>query len=665
MTRDRLIQLIAAAVCLVGATGAGALLPSLLEDQERYALRYTDDVAEGAPPFVAFATSIGALRGVLVNYLWIKINTMKEKGQFYEVMADADLLTKLQPRFPTVWTFHGHNMAYNISVATHTPEERWEWVRSGIRLVQKEGLKYNPNDLLLHRELAFWYAHKIDGYADDAHLHYKREFCREWHYVLGPPPPNYEDRIAWIKAVADAPESLQEAEERSPGVLALVERLKSDLSPFQRRTEFELDARFLRDYGQWKAITEQSMVAELLGYAERARRDNEFFRAFDELAADPARAEAWQTLLQHVRKKVLREEYNMDPQRMYEYTRDLGPIDWRHAQGHALYWARRGAEVAESRVANEDGVYKIVNNDRMQLQAMQALAREGRIRFDPFSEELPNRYMEPRWIDTIDQQFEHFWKKHEHTRGAGGDTFIGFLENFMRFAIRFSYQAGEIEKAQSIMDRMDRLFGQQAGRPDNFYNRPLDVFVREQLQGELTNQPYLAANEIYAALRNGFRLGIGRRDEARYRHAVEYAKWVGDYVRQSEEYGYTNQFGESRLASYVGNFLDNHEEIFDVVITDGTLDLFERMTIWRYADEMTVDPELRAKVYRDVIPAIEQELASLPIGQRFSAEELFPPPPNLEAYERRIALERERREREMAEQRDRPEITRQENRVND
>jgi len=422
MTRDRLIQLIAAAVCLVGATGAGALLPSLLEDQERYALRYTDDVAEGAPPFVAFATSIGALRGVLVNYLWIKINTMKEKGQFYEVMADADLLTKLQPRFPTVWTFHGHNMAYNISVATHTPEERWEWVRSGIRLVQKEGLKYNPNDLLLHRELAFWYAHKIDGYADDAHLHYKREFCREWHYVLGPPPPNYEDRIAWIKAVADAPESLQEAEERSPGVLALVERLKSDLNPFQRRTEFELDARFLRDYGQWKAITEQSMVAELLGYAERARRDNEFFRAFDELAADPARAEAWQTLLQHVRKKVLREEYNMDPQRMYEYTRDLGPIDWRHAQGHALYWARRGAEVAESRVANEDDVYKIVNNDRMQLQAMQALAREGRIRFDPFSEELPNRYMEPRWIDTIDQQFEHFWKKHEHTRGAGGSS---------------------------------------------------------------------------------------------------------------------------------------------------------------------------------------------------------------------------------------------------
>ena len=62
------------------------------------------------------------MRGLIVDYLWIKVNLMKQQGLYYEIMADADLITKLQPRFAPVWTFHGHNMAYNISVATNTPE---------------------------------------------------------------------------------------------------------------------------------------------------------------------------------------------------------------------------------------------------------------------------------------------------------------------------------------------------------------------------------------------------------------------------------------------------------------------------------------------------------------------------------------------------------------
>ncbi|NIN12107.1 MAG: hypothetical protein GTO61_12015, partial [Gemmatimonadales bacterium] len=75
-------------------------------------------------------------------------------------------------RFAAVWAFHGHNMAYNISVAHNTEDERWEWVKAGINLVRNDGLRYNPNDLQLHRELAFFFIHKIEGYADDAHLYY-------------------------------------------------------------------------------------------------------------------------------------------------------------------------------------------------------------------------------------------------------------------------------------------------------------------------------------------------------------------------------------------------------------------------------------------------------------------------------------------------------------
>ena len=145
--RDKIIQLGAGLLLVVCMAGAGSLLTPILRESDESRLRYTDVSIEGAPPIVALGTAIGALRGLIVDYLWIKINMMKQKGLFYEVMADADLITKLQPRFGQVWSFHGHNMAYNVSVMTDTPEERWAWVTAGIDLVRNKGLRHNPNDI--------------------------------------------------------------------------------------------------------------------------------------------------------------------------------------------------------------------------------------------------------------------------------------------------------------------------------------------------------------------------------------------------------------------------------------------------------------------------------------------------------------------------------------
>ena len=84
----------------------------------------------------------------------------------------------------------------------------------------------------------------------------------------------------------------------------------------------------------------------------------------------------------------------MDPQLMYEYTKVVGPIDWRHPQTHSLYWARRGGDVGKGRLKADD-IYKVLNTDRVQLQALQGLARSGRISFDPFSQEVPGRFPDP------------------------------------------------------------------------------------------------------------------------------------------------------------------------------------------------------------------------------------------------------------------------------
>ena len=331
--RNRLIQLACVVLAIVSVTFAEMLLPKILRISDENSLRYTDVSIDGAPPIVALGTAIGALRGIIVDYLWIKTNLQKEKGLFYEAMEDASLITKLQPRFGEVWSFQGHNMAYNISVMTDTPGERWEWVRAGIDLVRDEGLRYNPNDLVLHKELAFWLSHKVDGVSDDAHLYYKREFAREWQFLLGVPPATIQDRVAWIAAIKDAPDSLEELELKKPEVKVMVDQLKANLSSFERKFRFQLDKDFLMNLGRWQSV-QFSRYAKILQLDATFRKNDPVYLAFDTVFANPESKAALESFLPFLRKKVLRESFNMDPALMWEYTRDFGPCLLLGSQGN-------------------------------------------------------------------------------------------------------------------------------------------------------------------------------------------------------------------------------------------------------------------------------------------------------------------------------------------
>ena len=628
---------------------------------DEHALRYTDVSVEGAPAFVALGTTIGALRGLIVDILWIKVNIRKDQGLFYEVMADAELITKLQPRFAAVWAFHGHNMAYNISVATHTEAERWEWVKAGIRLVRNEGLRHNPNDLVLHKELAFWHAHKLEGVADDAHLFYKQQFCDEWHRLLGRPPETWDERIAWMKIIADAPESIEEAMQVE-GVPALVQALDELNSPFASQDKVGLGRSFLDLYSAWTEISGRSEAADILGTRDRIRREQPYFAAFDDLARDEARSEAWDTLVAHVRKRLLRDEYNMDPQLMYEYTRDLGPIDWRHGQAHALYWSRRGSQRAERRVLNDDDIYKVLNNDRLQLQAIQGLARFGRIYYDPISRQRHARFPDPRWAEAVykertnidgvefPSEFERLYLKHFDTRGGGGESFIGFLQNFMASSIREWYRRGEQGMAQDMMKFMNDLFGTgqsiAIGRSPK-WSQPLDVFVRQETQEQYGFQPHLAPSEVAAALHYAYVVGLGQGRPDKLDQALAFSDEVTRLFKTDENIDYSNKFGVQRMAEIMSNLEEARYVAFWRVMIDRTVRLPTRRVIWAQADEH--DPALRVFAYDMVKPFIEQELKSTHYGAKYSVDDILPEPPGMAAHRVRLTeMSEEDRQRDAA-----------------
>lgn len=639
--RNRLIQVACVVLAIVSVIFAEMLLPKILRVSDENSLRYTDVSIDGAPPIVALGTAIGALRGIIVDYLWIKTNLQKEKGLFYEAMEDASLITKLQPRFGEVWSFQGHNMAYNISVMTDTPGERWEWVRAGIDLVRDEGLRYNPNDLVLHKELAFWFSHKVDGVSDDAHLYYKREFAREWQFLLGIPPASFQDRIAWLAAIKDAPDSLEELELKKPEVKVMVDQLKANLSSFERKFRFQLDKDFLMNLGRWQSV-QYSRYAKILGLDATFRKNDPVFLAFDTVFANPESKAALESFLPFLRKKVLRESFNMDPSLMWEYTRDFGPFDWRHPQSHAFYWARKGTTTAAKRTSNVEDVYKILNNDRINIQAMQALSRTGLMQYDPYSNDNPTRLNDPRWIKSIDIYFGELYRKHFGTRGGGGDSFCDFYQNFMAQAVRELYRFGDYEGAQTILTKLDNLFGRGGLIPNNKYEAPMDTFVQETTYAEYEAAPDVARSDVYAVLTRGFREGLLMDRPKVLQDAIKFARDLTEYFQSSQSTDFVNKFGERRMAALIGNLRTSVRDVLMNVLIDPSQPLVDRLTIYNRAGE----PE-RRMVYDLVKAPLEAEFSMDPLSKLAPFAQVLPEPPDMEPYRQAMAAEAAKRAAEM------------------
>src|ERR1700689_556021 len=183
---------LATLVLLVGVSLAQRDLTS--ERDDLGLTRYTE--LKGAPPVLVLTTvALGGFRGLISNILWIRATDLQDNDKFFEMVQLADWITKLEPHFTQVWLVQSWNMAYNISVKFKDPEDRWRWVERGIELLRDEGLQYNPHDVLIPRELAGFFQHKMGANMDDAHMYYKRMWANEMAVVLGMERPNWDELI--------------------------------------------------------------------------------------------------------------------------------------------------------------------------------------------------------------------------------------------------------------------------------------------------------------------------------------------------------------------------------------------------------------------------------------------------------------------------------------
>jgi len=466
-------------VCIVLAAGllvAAGMQLDFINDRRRE-MKLIIDKPENVPPSLAFATiATGAFRGLVVDVLCMRAERLKEQGQFFDARQLAEWITTFQPRFASVWVFHAWNMAYNISVAIPDtqPDQRWRWVKNGYELLRDKGIRENPKSILLYHELARIFQHKIGGISDEAHKFYKLQLAMAMEPLL----QSEDNRLdptdnRCFKALADTPTDWQQIT-NDAGMATFITALKSADKAFTD------DDKFVSNY--------LSLRQNPSGFNPAAFRVINDFRGTEVLKKFDIFAKAYQ----------LRNTWKLDPVLMQELNKTYGPIDWniddandpnrhlpldwRHPDSHAIYWAVKGLRFAGKAQQSIDEV----NTDRIVEHSLQNLYRNGKIFiYRPMtSGTRPEVFLRPdlRMFEPCDKAWLAVIEKYKEPDKDGYTSHQVGHRNMLKNAVLTFYQAGHRPQAQKIYNQLRKLYPL-----DEFKARFVDTYVKKRLSDELQN----------------------------------------------------------------------------------------------------------------------------------------------------------------------------------
>jgi hypothetical protein len=460
------------------------------------------DKPGNVPPSLAFTTiATGAFRGLVVDVLWMRADRLKEQGQYFDAKQLAEWITTLQPRFASVWEFHAWNMAYNISVAIPAtqPDQRWKWVKNGYELLRDRGIEWNPKSILLYRELARIFQHKIGAVSDDAHKYYKLQLALAMEPLLGSADNQYFDALA--KSPTDWEQIIKDA-----NVAPLITALKSADNTFADDDKFVSNYLSLRQNpGRFKPAAFDVIDDFRVRGPEALKKLDIFAKAYQ-----------------------LRGTWKLDPVLMHELNKTYGPIDWndpnkhfpldwRHPDSHAIYWAVKGLQIAAEEESHRMGMTE-TNTDRIVGQSLQNLFRNGKIFIYNVPAETASDssrkeiFLRPdlRMFEPCNEARLATLEKYKDLKKSIYVSFQDGHRNMLKNAVLSFYQAGHRRHAQKIYNQLRKLY------PLDEFKVPLVVFARNRLREELQSIGVDNAKEIVQMMlrESYFRYAMRDDDEA-------------------------------------------------------------------------------------------------------------------------------------------------------
>lgn len=635
MNHSRLIQ----AICGVLAAGlllATGPLQSHIQTQNAQADPFAEDklaAMEGNPTAAALTAVPGGLRVLAVNWLWITSQKDHNEGRHHDAYQKAEMICQLQPYFPGVWAFQAWQMAWNISVKTNTPQDRWRWVYNGVELLRDRAIPLNPRSLLLYKELSWIFFSKIAGQLDDMHWTYKQRWAGMMQRLLGAPPLDEaldvsldEQTKQVINAFAVIAEAPLDKDPRRQGRDRIqpdqLELLLSDpavaaCADALATLDVPLDETFLEVYNRWST---DYAVASTRVLPPDPKTDTE--KQLSALINSPDHAEARTKILAFLRAQLLWNVYRLDPEFMLALMRRYNvPLDWRGALAHGLYWSAYGNEVCKAQLSQTDAL----NNARNTLNSLKTLTWTGLVTLQarPDQPAYPMYYESPdlRYIAPTHQQHMEFIEQRLKQTGRAFKNNIlqaGHV-NYLEEAINLLVADGRVRTAQRYYDFIREDYEKTTGL---YASRDVQDFVVENLRAEGTPRYSIAQQLLLYTLKRAYLARGLYNDEAEFQKRFEYARRI--YRTYQDNAVERLKFpGDFRLvaARSLALLLGNPQQL------GLSLSLADRSDLYRAMEDQ---PAVQVPVWADV--RLRQFLQALCRAQNVSFTSAFPEPPGVQEF---------------------------------
>lgn len=602
-----------AAAVLLGLMLAGAGMAAVRVQKMRTELQLVVPAvgSESMPPHVAVVTAaLGTFRGLAVDFLWARADHLQYQGEYFEAQTLAQWITTLQPRFHKVWAFQAFNMAYNISVATQVPSERWSWVARAIDLLRRQGIPLNPKAPQLHMELSWIFHNKIGTPSDKDHWYYKAKVVRDMQEVIGDMTSGRTtaDAVDRFRAIATAPATLDELVAKNPAVRKVL--------AFLATHGMKPDETLVRMLGRVLMYSNSTDGRLLKGNTLPADTNGPFVTALREDRAMAALLVS--DLVPHLQQQILRDRYNMDPTAMLALMDRYGPLDWRHPKSHGIYWSEEGLKLSRTLLRREEINELMLLRTRLHMMTEMMMA--GRVEFDPVTNRV-DLLPDPRFAKAYETAIAEAFDQIDSEDGISAADFgladrqdlANGYERFLNSATLLTFLYGDRSQAQRYFSKLQELAGKRGEENHPAFNDTLETFVALRIAGIMDVDLNDLREFLDAMIRRAVIDGLAQGQLAVFNRYLEAAYRVYDrrFSASDPSAKFTKQ--QAKLLEFP-KLVDNS---FESVMKQASLPVLTRARIWAWAPD-----KLRHNSYE----AVAETLRTHAEAEGLDFDRAFPAP---------------------------------------
>jgi hypothetical protein len=316
----------------------------------------------------------------------------------------------------------------------------------------------------------------------------------------------------------------------------------------------------------------------------------------------------------YLQRRVLEDRYRMDPLAMLALMERYGPLDWRHAESHGIYWTEQGIAIGRELKRREQTNELLIIRSRLHMLA--ELMRTGRIDYDTATHRV-DLLPDPRFAAAYERSLEDAIDLINSEEGVSAGEFgaaeeadlLDGYETFLNLAIILEYLYSDRSDAETHFVKLRTLAARLGHGDDPLYNDTLETFVAMRIAEVLAIDVSNLRQFLDAMIRKGLREGLAKGNRAAFnrylaladsayerRYAAPNAKFVLEEARLPP-------FRELVANSFVG------------LMGQEGLPLMERARIWAWSPE-----PLRAALS----PQVGDKLRAAATAAGLDADRAFP-----------------------------------------